>query len=283
VSAGGAVLSAARLRELLGSWNARLHGALHRLGRAASPRPVHQARVAARSLRSLLCTLGPLLRPDLLARARRDLRNIAIELEEVREADVRRERLTALAERRRALTPGAQRQLVLALERDQEAARRRFLGHARSAGFRERAERLIATLGDPRLVVARGDVAQITLRRLRKRWKRLRKALRSGHADPEALHELRLAVKHARYASEALMPLLGIDPQPYEQQLKRMQDCLGEHHDAIDALEWLEGLGEPVGPILAAPLRPEIRRVLRRCERQLDRLAARLEVPAWPT
>lgn len=283
MKARGATISATQLGQLIEAWRVRLDDALHRLGSAAAPRPVHRTRVAARSLRSLLCTLEPLLRPGPLARVRRDLRNVAIELEDIRAADVRRDFLAALAAKHGVLAPGAQRRLVLALEHDQEAARRRFAGHARSVAFAERRERLMAALADPRLVAARGELAPVVRRRLRRRWKRLRRALRARHDDPGALHELRLAVKHARYASEALMPLLGLDPRRYGPQLVQLQDCLGEHHDAVDALEWLDGLGEPLGPILAGWLEPAIRRVLRKSERRLDRLAARLDIPAWPT
>ena len=283
MKSGEPALSAAQLRDLIEARRARLDEALQRVGRSAARKPVHQTRVAARSLRSLLCTLKPLLRPGLFARVRRDLRNVAIELEDIRAADVRRDFLAALAAESGALGPGAQRQLVLSLERDQDAARTRFAPHAHSVAFGERRERLMVALVDPRLVMARGNLAPAVLRRLRKRWKRLRTALRANHEDPGTLHELRLAVKHARYAGEALMPLLGLDPRQQGRQLVRLQDCLGEHHDALEALEWLDRLGEPLGPILKAPLEPGIRHLLRKRERQLDRLAARLVAPDWPT
>ena len=165
------------------------------------------------------------------------------------------------------------------LERDRGASRKRLRRHLQSQACRERISRLAATLGDRRFVTGRRDAGGILARRLRKRWKRLQRALEARSEDPEALHELRLAAKHARYASEALMPLLGIEDGKAFKALKRLQDCLGEHRDATEALAWLANLGEPLGPVLLGRLEDPIERVRLRRLRELDRLAARFTIP----
>jgi CHAD domain-containing protein len=262
-----------------------LEAELARAERSVSAGAVHKTRVAARGLRSVLSTLGPLLTPALLARARRDLRNVGVELETIRAADVRPDLLDRLAAHPGALAPGAHRQLLQALELARAEARRRFRKHARSIAYQERLDRLDHTLRSPRLVARRGDLGRDILKQVRKRWKRLKKSLQAGHADPESLHELRLAVKHARYASEALLPLLGIDPLLHTRRLKQLQGCLGEHHDAAEARAWLAGLGEPLAPVLLGRLERPIARVMAGRERQLERLCRgfampRLERPA---
>lgn len=267
------------LRRLIQTRHANFRAELEAVERSPGPDAIHRTRVAARSLRSLLATLKPLLRPSLLARARRDLRNMAAELGDVREADVRRAWLAGLAQDSQALAPGACRSLVLELERDRNASRKRLRRHLQSQAYRERIQRLAATLGDRRFVAGRRDSGDIVAQRLRKRWKRLQDALEARSGDPEALHELRLAAKHARYASEALMPLLGIEDREALRALKRLQDCLGEHRDATEALAWLADLGEPLGPVLLGRLEDPIERVRARRLRDLDRLAARFAMP----
>jgi CHAD domain-containing protein len=90
---------------------------------------------------------------------------------------------------------------------------------------------------------------------------------------------LRLAAKHARYATETLAPLLQLDPRLKLRMLKRLQDCLGEHRDAGEALHWLDRLGEPFGPVLKSRLAGPIAKVQARHMRELDRLACRFEMP----
>lgn len=281
MSATQRIISGDRLAELI----AARYGLVARRMRAAARIPgqheVHRARVAARTLRSVLNTLRPLLRPVSFERARRDLRNAALELGGIREADVRRDWLVGFIAGTGALPPGAGRRLMDALEADRESARDAFREHAASLAYRERFERLETTLTDRRLVAGRGELLPIVHGRVARRWKRLDQALRGHARDAAALHEIRLAVKHARYASEVLLPLAVVDPRPLVKPLKRLQDCLGDHRDAEQALVWLGGLGEPLGPLLLAHLGPSIRRLLARREKQLDRLRARFEMPAF--
>lgn len=283
LTAGARPLSAQDLRAVVEALRDRLSGGLGRTVRELGVEPVHQARVAARTLRSLLSTLRPLLEPTLFRRARRDLRNLALELEAIREADVRRDWLLALAAQSRSLSADPRLLLAQGLDAERAFAREGFREHADSVIWRERLERLEATLAEPGLVVASGDLRPLVRQRLLKRWKRLR---RSGQAvrgrDEEAVHELRLAVKHARYASESLMPLLGTDPRPAVRVLKRLQGCLGDQRDALQALAWLRGLDEPLRETLLRELEPSIRRVITRRGRELGPLLRSLRRQRLP-
>lgn len=273
-------IPAAEIRRLIARRHAALKEALQATVRSATVARVHRARVLARGLRALLATLGPCLGKGARARARRDLRNLAAELGERREADVRQAWLTQLAASSGALAPGAHRRLVEALESERRRSGERLRRHLASTAFRERLARLEATLLSPRLVKGREVPAALLRQRLRRRWEKVRKGLRSHGDDPVALHRLRIDVKKARYASDALAPLLGIEKPAAQGQLKRLQDALGDYRDATEALEWLSGLGEPSGPVLATRMARPIARVRRLRLEQLGRLAAEFEVPA---
>lgn len=273
------VVSASDLSALFVTRFDALGKAMQRAERAPAQRPVHKTRVEARRLRSLLGTLKPLMRRDYLERACRDLRNLALELSELRQANVRRTWLDRLACESGALERAAHRHLLAAMDRSRTEARRRYLAHTRTLAYRERYERLASTLTDPQLVQARGDLEPVVRIRLRKRWKRLQCALRALPDDTRGLHELRLAAKHVRYASEGLAPLLGLDLRHELQRLKQLQDCLGGHRDAADALEWLDRLDEPAGLGLLGGLRAPIQRSMSRRIRELARLVEKFPMP----
>jgi CHAD domain-containing protein len=272
-------IPAEALHRLLVRRHAVFARAVGEAARSPTPRRVHRSRVAARNLRALLSVLKPCLAPARQARLRRDLRDAAAAFGERREADVRREWMGRLAVSSGALAPGACRELLLQLEREREAATGRLQRRLGSEAFRGRLARIAATLGDPRLVSVDEVPERLLRKRLRRRWKALRRPLAGLERDPAALHALRIAAKKARYASEALAPLLGLDLDHAIKDLRKLQDALGEHRDATEALGWLEQLGEPLGPVLKSRLEAPIERARLRDLKQLERLARRYEVP----
>lgn len=269
----------AALVRLLRARHARFAAEFSRAAAGQAAESVHQSRVAARSLRSIVGTLGEALDPRLAASIQRDLRASGLELGSMREADVRREWLLEMADES-GLEAALAANLKRALNRDCASARGAFREYAHSMAARERLERLAAAFGDGRLVAAPGPAAgleQLLRRRLRRRWKRLLRAVDTPRPDALALHEIRILAKHARYSTEALLPLLGMDPGPAVKPLKRLQACLGDHHDAFDALAWLERRGRPPGPTLLESLRfpiaTRMKSGLRRFRRQRRALA----------
>jgi CHAD domain-containing protein len=87
-----------------------------------------------------------------------------------------------------------------------------------------------------------------------KPWKRLRDAVDALEDDPpdEALHEVRIRAKRARYAAEAVAPACGRDARRFAKRMTDVQDVLGEHQDAVVAEQWLRArLGTSAsGPML---------------------------------
>ena len=79
---------------------------------------------------------------------------------------------------------------------------------------------------------------------MRKAWKRLAKRAKAVLDDEEALpggapddewHQARIAAKRARYAGEAVAPVLGAEAKAFAEQMERVTEILGEHQDAADA------------------------------------------------
>jgi CHAD domain-containing protein len=72
-------------------------------------------------------------------------------------------------------------------------------------------------------------------------WKHLERACRAITDDSpdEIVHAARIRAKRARYAAEALAPLVGAPARRFGRAAARLQDVLGEHQDAVVAEAWL--------------------------------------------
>lgn len=208
---------------------------------------LHQMRVAMRRTRSIMRLLRPWYRRRVLRRHARPLRNVMRASGPVRDLDVLREQLAALAAEEPEL---AQRSLV-ALDQRRRRARGKLLfalyslaweqflrdygaflvkagaGAARRRGGGVRARQMNHVL--PLLVQQR-------LTRVRAYGPLLR------DADVETLHDLRIECKALRYALSTFAELLGPEAREYVRELKRMQDLLGRMNDIAVADDLLTSL-----------------------------------------
>jgi CHAD domain-containing protein len=269
----------AALAALLRDRHATLEEALSTAARGAAAERVHRSRVVARGLRSIVGTLDGAIDARIAESLREDLRVLGHALGPVREADVRRDWLLGLAGEA-GLPPRLLQPLTAVLDRQCAAARKAFRRRAGMPEFRARRQRIAAALSG-RTLVARPQegLRPLLARRLRRRWKRVLAALAAADGDADALHAIRLRAKHARYATEALLPLLDGDPGPLVKPLKRLQGALGDHRDGLDARSWLASLGEPLGPALLARLEEPIRARLRKRWREYRRLRRAAAMP----
>jgi CHAD domain-containing protein len=226
---------------------------------AASVADIHDARVAARRLRSLLATFGPLLEERGSRRLRRRLRDFAGALSGVREADVRRNLLLALIRGNASFATTDARHL--------RACLRQACAEARQALGREIAAEdwveLVEALGDERTLAtatARHDAGLGELLELVDRpWREAGILLARPPRGAKRLHRLRLVLKRCRYALESVS---SVEPAQAEATLRRLrsaQNHLGDHQDAVQAREWIkvsdEQLGRPVASGLDGLLR----------------------------
>jgi len=250
-SAPGSACLEAAIREQ----QQRIAAAMAALGSAGED-DVHGARVAARRLRSMLKTFGPLLDEPRAQRYRAHLRTFARSLGTAREADVRRALLLDLAADAR-VTAAERRRLNLLLDDACLASREQLRRHLAEPDWAALSRALRRDASGGQLYAVRdadlGDLVRLATRA----WRRPVKLLRRHPTSTAELHELRLAFKHCRYALE---PIADVAPKATARLLRRLrgaQDRIGEHRDTLLAEHWVRenerSLGRPlVGRLVAS-------------------------------
>ena len=206
---------------------------------SVDPEEVHDARVAARQLRSHAVSLASVLDVDAIAPELDELSRLARALGAVRDLDVLLEGVRAEAGGvPDGLRPAAAL-IVAGFGDDRAAALDVVRGRLESPAH----ERLMVSLGaiaaapplrrperDPDPAVVMTSV-----------WKALARRARAAGSTPtdEALHALRIRTKRARYAAEALAPFVGSRATRFARKAARLQDVLGRHQDAVVAIDML--------------------------------------------
>jgi CHAD domain-containing protein len=208
------------------------------------PEAVHQARVATRKLRSHLRTFGPLLDPEWSDPLRTELGWVAMSLGAVRDQEVLLERLR---ERARTLPANDLRSalgVLHLLEVDIEALRKKLLADLDSTRYVDLLERLVAAAHAPNVLPEADQPAGAVLPTLATApWRRLRSGVKNL-PDPPAdadLHRIRILAKRARYAAEAVAPVVGAGAVTFARNAAKLQTILGEHQDSVTAQAWLRG------------------------------------------
>jgi len=189
--------------------------------------PVHDMRVASRRLRAALALLGnaPLRKLEPAVKEMQDalgaVRDVQLQISWLSR------RSGALAARRREVLPAA----AAALQRALDVWRSRtVMGIAAAIPWLDRSGRL----GGPRL-----------RRTLRKRLSAVEDRLLATLENPDAptAHRLRIGVKKLRYFIELAEPALQGASGEMLEELRPMQERLGELHDADVRIGLLEELG----------------------------------------
>jgi CHAD domain-containing protein len=240
VDAGAAV--EALLRHDLAAGTLRLfrHEAGVRIGE--DPEAVHQARVATRRLRSTLRTFSSLLEPEWTDRLRDELKWLADLLGAVRDTDVLlgrfREHLAALPAADAKVGP----RLLAGLVSERDGARRRLLAGMAKGRYATLLDDLVAAAAAPPLLPgADRPAAEVMPALVAKPWRKLRKAVKQAGDDPsdDQLHQIRIRAKRARYAAEAVEPVIGRPAERFADATADLQEVLGDHHDAVVGEDWL--------------------------------------------
>jgi CHAD domain-containing protein len=270
--------------------------ALRAGGQAPRPEDIHQARVAARRLRSDLKTLAPVLDAVWVRHARAELQWLGGLLGQVRDVDVLTEHLaarggeapidvagrTGLRSRLEDQRRDASRELADALSSDRYC---NLVDRLHAASLRPPLVGLVSAsgVGSPAASqpagVALPDLVGIP-------WDKLRRQVRKAgrHPDAHQLHRIRIRAKQVRYASEAASPVVGRAAQRTARAAEDLQAVLGEHHDSVEAEVWLRraaGSGEclPAETFVAGRLTAEQHRrqdrLARKWQPEWDKLAAK--------
>lgn len=215
------------------------------------PDAVHQMRVSARRLRSGLKVFGPLLDTEWATRLRAELGWMASGLGQARDTEVLQERLDTHA---RQLDAGDdQRAQVLVdavLSARMDDAISAVGAVVDSPRYLQLLEDLVEGVRRPSLTKradeAAGDVLPPLVDKAYRRLERRVAGLALDTPSPE-WHETRIAAKRARYAADAVTPVIGHGMRRLADQLAAVTDVLGHHQDAHVAQEALRGMaGMPV-------------------------------------
>ena len=230
------------LRHDLASGTLRLfrHEAGVRIGE--DPEAVHQARVATRRIRSTLRTFSSLLDEEWTDRLRDDLKWLANLLGEVRDTDVLLERFSEHLAALPADDAKPGRRLLERLNDQRDQARRRLLGGMASDKYTQLLDDLVAAAAAPALLPgADRPAAEVMPPLVAKPWRKLRKAARKAGDDPgdHELHQIRIRAKRARYAAEAVEPVIGTSAEDFADAIADLQSVLGDHQDAVVGEAWL--------------------------------------------
>jgi CHAD domain-containing protein len=198
--------------------------------------PLHDFRVALRRLRSALRTFRPWLQGSVRRRHERKTKRIARSTNEARDTEVQ---LAWLATKRHAF--GARRRVGYDLMVSRfEASARRAPPPARVARrFRRAAEKLERRLeSSGREVAPRGEgggrFAAVLASLIEAQTDALSDAMAAirDASDSAGIHRTRIEGKRLRYLLEPLRGHRGADARTAIGLLKRLQDVLGELHDA---------------------------------------------------
>jgi CHAD domain-containing protein len=230
------------LRHDLASGTLRLfrHEAGVRIGE--DPEAVHQARVATRRIRSTLRTFSSLPDEEWTERLRDDLKWLANLLGEVRDTDVLLERFSEHLAALPADDAKPGRRLLDRLNEQRDQARRRLLGAMATDKYAQLLEDLVAAAAAPALLPgADRPAAEVMPPLVARPWRKLRKAARKAGDDPSdhELHQIRIRAKRARYAAEAVEPVIGKPAEDFADAIADLQDVLGDHQDSVVGEAWL--------------------------------------------
>jgi CHAD domain-containing protein len=167
------------------------------------------------------------------------LRSFARALGAAREADVRRDLLLAMAAGDESLRPAERARLEGLLDDLCADARERLRRRLAEPGWEALRVALQRHAASESLLASRDAGLAQVLDLAERSWKRPARHLEEPPDDAVELHELRLALKHCRYALE---PLSDVAPTATAQLVRRLrsaQDTLGEHRDVLLASHWV--------------------------------------------
>jgi CHAD domain-containing protein len=217
-----------------------MHDPRTRLG--DDPDALHDHRVAVRRLRAMLRAGRPMLDRQWADDLRRSLKTAGRALGEVRDLDVLIEQLRGDVAELDAPARSGGDHIVHTLEERRERAQAELAGALTDGPYVSLLNRLEQAVREPRFSGS-GSLGKAVTKEHR-RLRRKARALPRRPSDGE-LHEVRKAVKRARYAAELAAAVGAKGTGKYVKRAKKLQDVLGDHQDAVVAAGVVRDLRDP--------------------------------------
>jgi CHAD domain-containing protein len=217
--------------------------------RRGEPDAVHQIRVTARRLRSILRSFRPLLDQDRTEPVVEGLRLLGRRLAPARDVEVLAERIgSGLATLDPELLLGpVQAQVTRHFARAEAEAHAAVLETLDGDDYVELRRALDELVAQPPLTARASKKARTVLPPLvARRARKLDRALSAVQdvADRDgAIHTARKAAEQLRYAAEVTRPAVGKSAERFVSTVKGVQRVLGEHQDTVVARTALRELG----------------------------------------
>lgn len=206
---------------------------LDALSRAVTRNTVHRSRTAARRLRAVLRAYKRELNPVALRRYTTALRELAHDLDEMRDADVTQQAFSNLSQKQYSSIKKEFDRLKAHVEQNRHRVVRNLQSAIGVDAWAARILELRYVASDPSLIV-KSESSMATAMHLvvKHRRRRLKAALcYRGHAAG-TLHKLRLKIKTMRYLIEQCVTTGDHELRTELKQLRALQECLGDLHDA---------------------------------------------------
>lgn len=195
---------------------------------------VHQMRVATRRMRSVLRVARPLLKPGWEAPLREKLGWLGHQLGEARDLDVQIAYFKGQSDNVKPPDRSAFGRFIDYLQQKRNKVQQQLMRQLRRPRYVALINRLLPAVREPAIVpnnnVTLPDLAGKAFRKLRKAAKEL-----DDSASSAKWHCVRIRAKRARYAAELAESCAGRPATRFIDQIKLIQDQLGDMQDAVMA------------------------------------------------
>ena len=199
---------------------------------------VHQMRVATRRMRSVLRVARPLLKPGWEAPLRDKLGWLGRQLGEARDLDVQIAYFKGQSDSVKPPDRSAFERFIDYLQQKRSKVQQQLVSHLRRPRYVALINRLLPAVREPAIVpnddMSIPDLAAKAFRKLRKAVKAL-----DDSASYATWHCVRIRAKRARYAAELAEVCSGQAATRFIDQIKLIQDQLGDIQDAVMAEDHL--------------------------------------------
>jgi len=204
------------------------------------PEDVHQIRVAARRMRTILLAVRKVVRAEWVEPLLSGLKWLSEIFARARDLDVQMSYFRREAEQLKVRDRRPLERFLSHLQSERDKTQQTLMDEMKSARYLGFISKLREAAEAPLIVPSKHTLPDVAARQFRKLRRTVRRLKRSpSNAD---LHSVRIKTKRARYAAELAEVCDGKAVTRFIKTAKQFQDLLGTHQDAVMAERYVQGL-----------------------------------------